>query len=143
MLTIQPTAEMITEWKRIFEAHHSRLKSNRKSGAEVDQYFRGKYVCQIFSDATFQKLVAFNITENEVSHKKLPKGCTPNIQSYKTGDVFVGIDLCTGEFHIEGENIEEVALIYDDLFAYRGLDDDDLKNFFLVAEYIKLTQNSK
>ena len=65
----------------------------------------------------------------------------PNIQSYKAGNVLVGIDLCTGEFHVESENIEEVVPIYDDLFAYRGLDEEDLKNIFLVAEYIKLTQN--
>lgn len=141
MLTIQSTAEMFAEWKRIFEAYHSKMKPNRKSGAEIDQYFREKYVYQIFNDASFRKTVAFNITENEVSHNKLPKGCSPDIQSYKTGNVFVGIDLCTGEFHVEGKNIEEVVLIHDDLFAYRGLDDDDLKNVFLVAEYVKLTQD--
>lgn len=28
-----------------------------------------------------------------------------------------------------------------DLFVYRGLDEEDLKNYFLVAEYIKLTRN--
>lgn len=52
----------------------------------------------------------------------------------------MGIDLTTGEFHVESENIEKVIQIYDDLFAYRGLDAADLKNYFLVAEYIKLKQ---
>ena len=55
-------------------------------------------------------------------------------------DVLVAIDLSTGEFHIESENIEEVISIHDDLFTYRGLDAEDINNFFLVAEYIKLTQ---
>jgi len=54
---------------------------------------------------------------------------------------FIGIDLSTGEFHIESENIEEVMPLHDDLFVYRGLDEEDLKNIFLVAEYVKLTQN--
>lgn len=141
MLTIEPTLEMLAEWKRIFETHHSEMKPNRKSGAEVDQYFREKYVYQIFNDAVFQKVVALNITENEFYRNKLPKDVLPNIQSYKTGNVLVGIDLYTGEFHIESENIEEVVPIHDDLFAYRGLDEEDLKNIFLVAEYVKLMQN--
>lgn len=141
MLTIEPTSEMLAEWKRIFEIHHSEINPNRKSGLEVDQYFRGKYVHQIFNDAAFQKVVALNITENEFYRNKLPKDVLPNIQSYKTGNVLVGIDLCTGEFYIESENIEEVVPIHDDLFAYRGLDEEDLKNIFLVAEYVKLTQN--
>lgn len=141
MQTVEPTTEMLAEWKRIFEAHHSAMKPNRKTGAEVDQYFRGKYAHQIFNDAAFQEIVALNITDNEFSRDKLPQGVLPNIQSYKTGNALVGIDLCTGEFHVESENIEEVVPIYDDLFTFRGLDEQDLKNYFLVAEYVKLTQN--
>ena len=85
-------------------------------------------------------MVSLNITENDRCKSKLPQNTLPNIQSYKTGNVLVGIDLCTGEFHVESENIEEAFQIHDDLFAYRGLDTEDINNFFLVAEYIKLTQ---
>lgn len=141
MLTVEPTPEMLAEWKRIFEEHHTEMKPNRKSGAEVDQYFRRKYLHQIFNDAAFQKVVVLNITGNEFSRNKLPKDVLPNIQSYKTGNVLVGIDLCTGEFYVESENIKEIVPIHDDLFVYRGLDEEDLKNIFLVAEYVKLTQN--
>lgn len=38
------------------------------------------------------------------------------------------------------EDINKSIEIYDNLFIYRGLDEEDLKNYFLVAEYIKLTQ---
>ena len=31
--------------------------------------------------------------------------------------------------------------LHDDLFVYGGLDEEYLKNIFLVAEYVKLTQN--
>ena len=140
MLTITPTEEMIAEWKRIFEMYHSSLRPNRKSGDEVDQYFREKYPHQIFDNAEFREIVSLNITENDCFSSKLPQNTLPNIQSYKTGDVLVGIDLCTGEFHVESEDIEEVIQIHDDLFAYRGLDAEDINNFFLVAEYVKLTQ---
>ena len=140
MLTTKPTAEMIAEWKRIFEIYHLALKPDRKSGNEVDQYFREKYTHQLFDNAEFQKIASLNILENDYFKRKLPKDTLPNIQSYQTGNVHVAIDLYTGEFHIESENIEEVIPIYDDLFVYRGLDEEDLKNFFLVAEYIKLSR---
>lgn len=140
MLTTEPTAEMLKEWKRIFELYHSTLTPNRKSGKEVDRYFREKYAYQLFDNAEFREIASLNITENEYFRSKLPKNTLPNIQSYQTGNVLVGIDLYTGEFHVESENIEEVISIHDDLFVYRGLDEEDLKNIFLVAEYVKLSQ---
>ena len=140
MLIKEPTSEMIAEWKRIFEKYHSTLTPNRKSGYEVDNYFREKYSYQLFDNAEFQQMVSLNITENDFLRSKLPKGVLPNIQSYQTGNVLVAIDLCTGEFHVESENIEEAIPIFDDLFVYRGLDEDDLKNYFLVAEYVKLSR---
>ena len=78
MLTVKPTAEMLAEWKRIFEAHHAAMKPNRKTGIEIDQYFRNKYAHQVFNDAAFQEIVALNITENAFSRNKLPKGVLPN-----------------------------------------------------------------
>ena len=53
MQTVKPTAEMLAEWKRIFEAYHAAMKPNRKTGTEVDQYFRNKYAHQVFNDAAF------------------------------------------------------------------------------------------
>ncbi len=61
MLTTEPTSEMIAEWKRIFEAHHSTLTPNRKLGHEVDQYFREKYIYKIFNNAEFQEIAMRNI----------------------------------------------------------------------------------
>jgi len=140
MLTTAPTSEMIAEWKRIFEEYHSVLTPDRKSGIEVDRYFREKYPYQLFDNSEFRQIAALNITENEYFRRKLPKDTLPDIQSYKTVNVLVAIDLCTGEFHIESENIEDVIPIHDDLFVYRGLDEEDLRNFFLVAEYVKLSR---
>ncbi len=140
MLTTEPTAEIIAEWKRIFEIYHSTLTPNRKSGKEVDQYFREKYTYQLFDNAEFREIASLNITENDYFKSKLPKDTLTNIQSYQTGNVLVAIDLYTGEFHIESENLEEAISLHDDLFVYRGLDKEDLQNFFLVAEYVKLSQ---
>lgn len=142
MLTAEPTPELIVQWKRIYAQHRHVLVPNRRSGTEVDRYFREKYPYQLFEDRQFQEIVSLNITENDYFRSKLPYDTLPNIQSYRTGNVLVAIDLCTGEFHIESENIEEVIPIHDDLFVYRGLDSEDLKNFFLVAEYVTLSKKS-
>lgn len=143
MLTTAPTEEMIAEWKQIYEIHHSALKPNRKSGDEVDRYFRNNYSYQLLNSEVFREVVSLNITENDYFKRKLPKNVLPNVQTYQTGNVLVGIDLCTGEFHVESERVEEAIPIYDDLFVFRGLDAEDINNFFLVAEYIKLTQKER
>ena len=140
MLTTAPTSEMFEEWKQIFEKYHSSLIPNRKSGIEVDLYFRKKYSHQLFDNSEFREIVSLNITDNHYYRRKLPENTLPDIQCYKTGTVLVGIDLFTGDFHSESENTEEVIQIYNDLFVYRGLDVEDINNIFLVAEYVKLSQ---
>ena len=141
MLTKEPTQEQINEWKRIFETHCSQMQPNRKTGVQVDNYFRNKYPYQVYDNSEFKKIVELNIVQNAHSHSKLPNETKPIIKSYKIDDVFIGIDLVSGEFHIESENINKSIPIYDDLFVYRGLDKEDLKNCFLVAEYVRLTQS--
>lgn len=139
MLTTQPTNEMIQEWKRIYEAYHERLKPNRRAGTEVNEYFCDKYSPEAYDDNTFYAIVERNIMDNEPHREKLPNWKLPKIMTYKikSGTIFVGIDLITGFFHVEGEDIGTVAEIYDDLFVFRGLDEKDIKNYFLVAQYIQ------
>lgn len=141
MLTEVPTPELVKDWKRIFETYHSSMLPNRKTGSEVDSYFRSKYPCQAYDNPAFKKVVELNIVENEHSRNKLPNEEKPYIKSYSIDDVLVGIDLVSGEFHVESEDINKTIPIYDDLFVYRGLDEEDSKNYFLVAEYIKLARN--
>ena len=139
MLTSKPTRKTVEEWKRIYNENRDSLKPNRKSGAEVNCYFRQKYGFEKYDSPIFCNIVKLNILENEHEREKLPKGREPQIETYTDGDstVLVGIDPVTGFFHIEGEDIEKVAEIYDDLFAFRGLDEEDLKNCFLVAQYVQ------
>lgn len=88
----------------------------------------------------FKTVVAANIMENEHSYAKMQSGIRPKIRCYRTGDVFVGIDLISGGFYVEATDMATAVPIYDDLFVFRGLDEDDLENFVLVAEYVKLIQ---
>ncbi len=143
MLTTEPTIEMIQEWKCIYNENRDKLKPNRKSGAEINDYICNKYRFEKLDSLSFHDVVEFNIMKNESNREKLPQGAVPQIVAYKAKDssVLVGIDLVTGFFHIEGKDINRVAEIYDDLFLFRGLDETDIKNYFLVAQYIQCWNN--
>ena len=79
------------------------------------------------------------ILKNEFAKEKLLKDSKPQVVSYILDEnVFVGIDILTGYFYVESDDFEKMKLIHDDLFVFRGLDDMDLKNYFLVAQYILL-----
>ena len=139
MLTSEPTLEMVEKWKRIYRENCDRLNANRRSGEEVNGYFCRNYRYEKLDCPTFRETVKYNILENEPSREKLPKGAVPQIATYRLldEDVIVGIDLITGFFQVEGEEINRVAEIYDDLFVFRGLDERDVKNCFLVAQYVE------
>lgn len=143
MLTTRPTPEMCRRWKRMFEQYRIFLRPDRRSGAEVDAYFRSKYPFHPCVDPEFREVVKRNIMENEYFRTKLPHGTSPQINTYVVGAVLVGIDTVGGYFQVECADMEKAAPIYDDLFVYRGLDEDDLQNFFLVAQYVLLTEGRR
>ena len=111
MLTTEPTIEMIQEWKCIYNENRDKLKPNRKSGAEINDYFCNKYRFEKLDSLSFHDVVEFNIMKNESNREKLPQGAVPQIVAYKAKDssVLVGIDLVTGFFHIEGKDITSQA----------------------------------
>ena len=90
------------------------------------------------ADEEFLQLVREDLLSNRFAREKLPKGAVPHIVAYKAGNVLAGIDLVSGFFHVESEEIREAEKVYDDLFVFRGLDERDLENYFLVSEYIRL-----
>lgn len=139
MLTVEPTEAMIQEWKKIYRENRGNLKPNRKSGKEVDEYFRLKYLPQEFISQELSEIVKNNILLNDFYKAKLPNDKNLSIVTYGlyNNTMLVGIDLVTGFFHIESEEISKMASLYDDLFVFRGLDESDLDNFFLVAQYIQ------
>ena len=50
----------------------------------------------------------------------------------------MGIDLNTGFFQVECEDINKMKIIWDDLFIVRGLSEEDIENFVIAAQYILL-----
>ncbi len=146
----EPSPEMVQTWKETFDTYRSRLSPNSKTGLEIVSYLTHEYqVSELMDDAKTQ-VVTDNILQNECIALKLPDGRSPDPKVFlieNTGrgaylyenqdevfsgiEIIAGIDLETGYFLVEGS-----SLLWDELFAFRGLDSEDLKNYYLVAEYI-------
>ncbi len=150
MLMQEATPEMIAGWKAVFNEYSQRLHPNRKGAGDVIEYLEGKYQLAELADEEWKLVVAGNVMLNEFNANKLPAGKTvaPRVfrvlnsgqaqllyrhqdDVFKGQDIILGIDMETGFFHVEGS-----SLLWDELFAFRGMDKDDLTNYYLVAEYI-------
>lgn len=140
MITTKLSNEKLKEYRKLYIECRNSLKPNRKSGQEVDRYFVDTYNATRVENPIFKKVVEYNILTNDFKREKLPLGTRPDVNVYMLDDVLVGIDVVSGEFHVECRDIDRMSEIYDNLFAFRGLDKDDLKNFVLVGEYIKCTE---
>ncbi len=150
MLMKEVTPKMIKEWKAIHSEYRNKLHPNRKTAQEIIDYLRQNYPVIELSDKTWEQVVIDDVLMNEHSAEKLPneKGLKVTVfkvlkedlakilyqeqdEVFSGMDIIVGIELETGFFHVEGS-----SRLWEELFAFRGLDESDLKNHYLVAEYI-------
>lgn len=147
MLTKEPTQEMIDGWKKIYSEYIDKLRPNKTTGTELMNYLMQKYPAIELQDKSLEKIAldnlafqnkAVNITdltckvfciENSGNGKILYKN---QDEVFKGISIMVAIELKTAFFYVEGS-----SLLWDELFAFRGLDENDLKNYYLVAEYIQ------
>ncbi len=138
MITAPVTKAQMNEWKTLWQNHHAHMRPNRISGAQLDAYFRKKYHPKALNNAEFSEIMKLNVMEQP----DYPDySVNPLIMTYQTQNgVFVGIDLNTGYFHVENEDIAAMAAVWDDLFVARGLSAKDLQDFFLTAQYILLKE---
>lgn len=150
MLNHAATEADVASWKRTFAKYRGRLAPNRISGAELYAYLESRHCLIPVEDCRAERVVTSNVLENECFARELPDGVPPSpiccfvepvgagIALYREQDaaysgceIMVGIDLTSGYFLVEGSD-----LLWDELYARRGLSENDLKNFFSVAEYI-------
>ena len=150
MQTALPTKEDIARWKEVFSEYHTRLKPNRISGGQLYDYLRAHYGVLPVQDAWLKKVVSDNITKNKCFYRTLPEGMQPDPVCckiarddaakalyetqdalYAGSDILVGIDLVSGYFLVEGSSV-----LWDELYAHRGLSEDELSNYYCVAEYV-------
>ena len=150
MLMQEVTSEMLKEWKAIWIEYRDRLRPNRKIGQEIIIFLQSKYSLTELNDNKALNVIVGNVLYNEPHAEKLsrnerssPKAFIVNNSGagrelykdqdeiFKGLDIFVGLDLATGFYCVEGS-----SLLWDKLCAYQGLDEKDLRNFYSVAQYI-------
>lgn len=156
MLTQPATTKQLAAWKTVWQAYRGRLQPNRKPGAALLRYLRETYVLTPVRAKEAANAVADNVTMNPPFAEKLPAGVAPAPKTFfvenagngakfyqkenrddpalwggKAERIFVGLDTVTGFFMVEGS-----TLLWDELYAFRGLDARDLQNPYCVAEYI-------
>jgi hypothetical protein len=138
------------DWKRVYAQYRGSLHPNRISGAELYDYLSKRYPFVPLDDPRMDQIVVSNILENEVFARELPQGVSPDpvccaIENNGSGEVLyrdqdaifsgsqiiAGIDLVSGYFLVEGS-----SLLWDELYARRGLNENDLANEYAVAEYV-------
>lgn len=151
MLMKEVTPEMVQGWKETYAIYRPMLRPNKRPVQEVISYLTGKYPVTELTDPTLLQVVSDNVTGNDFSAKKLPAGRSPDPRVFRieeTGagsdlydnqdevfrgiQIIVGFDRETGNFMVEGS-----SRLWDELFIFMGLDEHDLTNYYLVAEYVE------
>ena len=104
MITTEVTSEQIENWKKIYSENKNNLVVNRISGKELNDYFVEKYHPTKEAPSQFVDTVILNAKENGKQE--------PIISAYiLAGNIYVGIDLNTGFFQVECEDIDKMKII--------------------------------
>ena len=131
MITTEVTSEQIENWRKIYSENKNKLVVNRISGKALDNYFVEKYHPIKEAPSQFVDIVILNAKENNEQE--------PTVSAYELeGNIYVGIDLNSGFFQVECEDVDKMRTVWDDLFLARGLSEDDIDNYVIVAQYILL-----
>ena len=156
MITQKPTLEMLTEWKNTFEQYKDLLQPNRKSGTDLLEYLQSNYFLTEITDKKALTVISENVSRNEIYAEKLPASRLPLPKAFylenignghkfylsenkddpdlwggEITKIFVGLDLCSGFYMVEGS-----TMLWDELRAFQGVDEKDLENYVVVADYI-------
>ena len=131
MITTEVTSEQIENWRKIYSENKNKLVVNRISGKALDNYFVEKYHPIKEAPSQFVDIVILNAKENNEQE--------PTVSAYELeGNIYVGIDLNSGFFQVECEDVDKMRTVWDDLFLARGLSEEDIDNYVIVAQYILL-----
>ena len=150
MLTTPPTLALIAHWQSVFKTYRHRLVPNKKNTEQVLAYLAERYPLEAVDTAAARAVVTGNITANRPLAEKCPPGRAlrpvvfevvrqgSGVRLYEERNTFygdapimVGLEYETAFVMVEGSG--ELA---DQLVAFAGLDQADLDNYYLVANYI-------
>ena len=160
MITRKPTPDILAEWKNVFEQYKDLLQPNRKSGTDLLDYLQSNYSLTEITDAEVLSVILENVTNSTVFSEKLPDGQQPlpkafylenigNGQKFYLSEnkdpldlwggeiakIFVGVDVSSGFCMVEGS-----TMLGDELRVFQGIDEKDLENYVVVADYINALQ---
>jgi hypothetical protein len=150
MMTRKVTRPMIALWKRTWIEYRDRLRLERKSGQEVLRHLQEKYPLELLNGERALRAVVCIAQAVEPLFGRLAPGETPEPvafyvkkegagsalyekqdRAYRGCRIFVGIELRSGHFHVEGSD-----LLWDELCAFQGLDEAEKGNFYCVSMYV-------
>ncbi len=142
--------EKVLEWREIHNQYKDKLTPNRKSGKEVLQYLQNKYLLDEINEERAFYAVYETVLKNEFQKQKLPPNSQPEPKTFilknegngkyiydnqeeiwENSPVFIGIDLSSGYVQIEGS-----CLLYDEIYAFQGIDEYGIENCGRVADYM-------
>ena len=154
MLMTEPSAEMLKNWVEIWKEYKDKIKPCRKSGEEVLKYLEEKYSLFPVEEnggIKISDMVSEEIRNDDFSSWRLPVGKKPDVKAFfveKKGEgkilydkqdemfrgleILVAVDKLTGFCHVENS-----SLLYDEIVAFQGLDENEITNYFRVAEYVE------
>ena len=146
--------EMVFEWRKTHAKFKDKLQPNRKSGKEVLEYLQNKYLLDKINEKTAFNAVYETVLNNEFQKQKLPPNSQPEPKTFilknegngkiiydkqeniwENCPIFIGIDLSSGYVQVEGS-----CFLYDEIYAFQGIDEFDIENCVRVAEYIDCLQ---
>lgn len=142
--------EKVCEWRKTHMQFKDKLRPNRKSGKEVLEFLQNKYILDEINEQKAFNAVYETVLKNDFQKQKLPSNSQPEPKTFilknegngkiiydnqeniwENSPVFIGIDLSSGYVLIEGS-----CLLYDEIYAFQGIDKFDIENCVRVAEYI-------
>ncbi len=150
MLMQEANGIMLAQWQAVYQQYRKKLYPNKRTATDLIRYLQQKFPSKEVLDAKWQEVVLDNVRENDYYARKVPPGQTVVARVFRIEhegqgqvlyeqqdavfqglDIYVGVELQTGYFMVEGS-----SLLWDELFAFCGLDEMDLNNVYLVAEYV-------
>ena len=150
MIFAPATKELLEEWKQTHSIFASKLKPNKKDAKSVVEFITDKYNVEWVLDENLLNGISDCIIANRFISQKLNNDSKPRIVAFtiikdeksytlynnqesmwEKCPIFVAIDLETGWLQVEGS-----CELYDELFAFQGLDKLDIENIVRVSDYI-------
>lgn len=156
MIVKKPSSEQRQAWHALWKQYKDLIRPNRKTGPELLNYLQQNYTLTEIFDDDVVDVIVYNVMMNQTRAAKLPVGAVPVPRAFyleNTGQgekfyrseskddadiwgnditrIFVGIDLSSGFYMVEGS-----TMLWDELCCFQGVDEEDLKNEIIVAQYV-------